>query len=98
MYLGKIVEHGPAKELCADPAHPYTRALLASAPSVRPEKKVERIILKGDVPSPLDPPAGCRFHTRCPFAKPICAEKEPVLTGISGSNVHTCACHFPYIK
>ena len=91
MYLGKIVESGPAADLCADPKHPYTKALLSAVPSINPEKRSERIVLTGDVPSPLDPPSGCRFHTRCPFATDRCKTEEPAMREIGpGRN---CACH-----
>ena len=91
MYLGKIVESGPATELCADPKHPYTKALLSAVPGIHPEKKSERIVLTGDVPSPLDPPSGCRFHTRCPFATDRCRTEEPAMREIGHGR--TCACH-----
>ena len=71
MYLGKIVESGPAAELCSKPFHPYTKALLSSVPSLG-KSKGDRIVLKGDVPSPLNPPSGCRFHTRCAFCTELC--------------------------
>ena len=92
MYLGKIVEVAPREELYARPAHPYTRALLSavSSPKVRRAKK--RIILKGDVPNPADPPSGCRFRTRCWKAGDVCATTEPPLT-MNGA--HCLACHFP---
>jgi len=92
MYLGRIAETGPAAELCANPLHPYTKALLSAVPTVNPEKRPERIILTGDVPSPVDPPAGCRFHTRCPYAQAICAEKDPEMREIAPGRF--CACHF----
>ena len=95
MYLGRLTETGPAHELCANPAHPYTRALLSSVPTTRPEKKSERMILSGDVPSPLNPPQGCRFHPRCPFRKAVCEKEEPVLRPVGGNTCHLCACHFP---
>lgn len=91
MYLGRIVESGPAAELCGKPLHPYTKALLSAVPTVNPDRRPERIILSGDVPSPMDPPSGCRFHTRCPFAKEICSEKNPEMREISPG--HFCACH-----
>ena len=94
MYLGKAVEEAPAAELCARPRHPYTSALLSAVPSIRP-KQTKRIVLEGDVPSPLNPPSGCRFHPRCPFCKDICRQKEPELKAVSADSPHRCACHFP---
>ncbi len=94
MYLGKIVESGPAEELCSAPLHPYTKALLSAVPGIR-KKNTERIILAGDVPSPLNPPAGCRFHTRCPFAVERCAVEEPQMREITKNGItRQCACHF----
>ena len=95
MYLGKIVETGPAAELCAHPAHPYTKALLSSVPHLHPVRGERRIILKGDVPSPLDPPGGCRFHTRCPLCRPECRERMPELRPLEENPEHCSACHFP---
>ncbi|MBQ4106077.1 MAG: ATP-binding cassette domain-containing protein [Lentisphaeria bacterium] len=82
MYLGHIVESGPAHEVCADPRHPYPRALLSAVPTVEPAGR-KRILLDGDVPSPLDPPSGCPFHTRCPYADDRCRNTcpEPVVFG-----------------
>lgn len=91
MYLGKIIEEAPTDELMENPKHPYTQALLSSVPIANPEKKRERIILKGDLPSPLNPPAGCAFHTRCPFAMDICRKEVPVAKEVSAG--HTAACH-----
>ena len=96
MYLGKLAETGPSHELCAFPAHPYTRALLSSVPTTRPERKHERIILTGDVPSPLNPPPGCRFHPRCPCRQTICEKTEPLLRPVGRNEKHLCACHFPF--
>ncbi len=92
MYLGKIVEEGPTDEVFAYPAHPYTQALMAAVPVVDKVHRRERIILQGTVPSPIDPPSGCRFHTRC-FVKigPICEEQEPAFRAVGTD--HRAACH-----
>ncbi|MBC8264639.1 MAG: ABC transporter ATP-binding protein [Anaerolineales bacterium] len=92
MYLGKIVEEGPTGEVFAHPAHPYTQALMAAVPVVDKAARRERIILEGTVPSPIDPPSGCSFHTRC-FAKigKICEEQEPTFTVVGED--HRVACH-----
>jgi oligopeptide/dipeptide ABC transporter ATP-binding protein len=79
MYLGNIVEIGEAKHLYEQPKHPYSKALLSSVPSYNPHKKSQRILLHGELPSPLNPPSGCKFHTRCPYVMPRCREEVPLL-------------------
>lgn len=90
MYLGKIVEIGTAREIYHAPAHPYTRALIAAAPSPDPERKTAT--LGGEIPSPLNPPKGCRFHTRCPVAMDLCRTLEPQMISVGGR--HSVACHW----
>ncbi len=90
MYLGKIVEIAPREEIFRAPLHPYTKALLSAIPIPNPKIRRERIILKGDVPSPLNPPRGCRFHPRCPWAKEICSQEEPALREVAPG--HNAAC------
>jgi oligopeptide/dipeptide ABC transporter ATP-binding protein len=91
MYLGKIVEMAEADELFRHPVHPYTQALLSAIPSAKPGVTKERVILTGDVPSPLNPPSGCRFHTRCPKAIPQCKIEEPIWKEVATG--HYTACH-----
>lgn len=94
MYLGKIVELATREEIYANPRHPYTRALLSAIPSVDPAGKPERIKLSGEMPSPVNPPSGCAFHPRCPYAKDECRTIEPEL--VTGRGGHAVACHvFP---
>ncbi len=90
MYLGQVAEIGPADALFDTPAHPYTRALLSSIPAMDPEQRTEKAAISGDPPNPINPPSGCRFHTRCPVAQAICAQRAPVL-GMSNS-AHPVSC------
>ncbi|MGA2977001.1 MAG: ABC transporter ATP-binding protein [Spirochaetia bacterium] len=92
MYLGKMAEIGPTAEIFGRPLHPYTKALLSAIPVPDPFTKREKIILNGDVPNPINPPAGCRFHPRCSFAKDICRTVEPQLESAEGGE-RTVACH-----
>ncbi len=92
MYLGRIAELADSVEIYQTPLHPYTQALLSASPIPDPTLKRDRIILKGDVPSPIDPPHGCRFHTRCLYAEDICSQQEPELKEVRKN--HLAACHF----
>jgi oligopeptide/dipeptide ABC transporter ATP-binding protein len=93
MYLGRIVELAESRELYAHPRHPYTRALLSAVPEIDAAARRQRVVLRGEVPSPIAPPAGCRFHPRCAFAEPRCRSEEPLLRGRTD---HQVACHvFP---
>ncbi len=89
MYLGRVVEEGPTDAIFAAPRHPYSRALLASVPGAGGGAP-----LRGDLPSPINPPSGCRFHTRCPFAEPVCTTDDPALVAGAGAPDHPAACHF----
>jgi oligopeptide transport system ATP-binding protein len=92
MYLGKIVELAEAREVIRAPKHPYTQALISAVPEVAPDTKRQRIVLPGDVPSPIHPPSGCRFHPRCPVAeKPRCQTQMPELRNFPSD--HQAACH-----
>ena len=91
MYLGRIVELAKYADLFDNPIHPYTKALLGSIPIRNPRLKKEREVLEGDVPSPLNPPSGCHFHTRCKYAQGICKTDSPVLKDYG--NGHLAACH-----
>ena len=93
MYVGKIVEQGPTEEIFTNPRHPYTRMLLSAIPSLDEHPRRSRIITEGDIPSPSNPPPGCRFSTRCPHATDECRTREPLLE--SCANQHLTACHFP---
>ncbi|MGZ9584810.1 ABC transporter ATP-binding protein [Paenibacillus marinisediminis] len=92
MYLGSMVETATREELFKNPLHPYTKALLSAIPVPDPTRKAERIVLEGDIPSPANPPSGCKFHTRCPFAKEVCKQEVPKYQDAGGN--HFVACHF----
>ena len=92
MYLGKLVEIGEAKTITEQPKHPYTQALISAIPVADPGRQRDRIILEGDVPSPANPPSGCRFHPRCPVARADCSEQEPLLREVTPG--HWVACHY----
>ncbi|MBW7459007.1 ABC transporter ATP-binding protein, partial [Paenibacillus sepulcri] len=91
MYLGSMMETASRDELFRNPLHPYTKALLSAVPVPIPKLKRERIVLKGDIPSPANPPSGCKFHTRCPYATDICKEEVPEFRDAGGN--HYVACH-----
>jgi peptide/nickel transport system ATP-binding protein len=95
MYLGKIVEVADRRTLFASSHHPYTRALLSAVPVPDPTAKRQRIILTGDVPSPINPPSGCRFHTRCPYVFDRCRVEEPKLRPVGDG--HVSACHLDHV-
>ena len=91
MYLGKIVEYAPTQALFGNVRHPYTKALLSAVLPPRLDRRDQEIVLTGEIPSPLDPPRGCRFHTRCPFVMRRCTQEEPVLREAAPD--HLVACH-----
>ena len=90
MYLGQIVEEASSDEIYQNPAHPYTRALVAAIPVPNPKSSRDRVILEGDVPSPINPPSGCRFHTRCAYSRPDCQRKVPKMEEVKGSHHVSC--------
>ena len=92
MYLGSMVEYGAKKDIFDNPLHPYTKALFSAIPNPNPDIKMNRIVLNGDIPSPANPPKGCRFHTRCPYAKDICKQEVPEYKEYEEG--HFAACHF----
>ena len=92
MYLGDLVEVGTSHELYHHPLHPYSEALLSAVPKTDPRQKTQRVLLQGDVPSPVDPPSGCKFHTRCRYAQEICKQEHPPLREVKSG--HWSACHF----
>jgi oligopeptide/dipeptide ABC transporter ATP-binding protein len=91
MYLGRVVESGAAKDVCREPKHPYTQALISAVPVVDPDAKRTRIVLSGDVPSPIHPPGGCPFHPRCPVAEERCRTERPLLRELAPGR--SVACH-----
>ena len=93
MYVGKVVELASTRELFLNPQHPYTEALLSAVPIPDPTIHRKRIVLKGDVPTPIDPPPGCRFQGRCPYAEPVCSQKDPQLINTGKAEEHFVACH-----
>jgi peptide/nickel transport system ATP-binding protein len=99
MYLGKLCEVAPPDELYTRPAHPYTAALLAAIPVPDPQASTHtESALAGELPSPVAPPSGCRFRTRCPRAEERCAAEEPQMRAVLGSDNHFVACHFPLVE
>jgi peptide/nickel transport system ATP-binding protein len=95
MYLGQVAELGPADALFDAPAHPYTRALLSSMPSMDPDRRTEKAALAGDPPNPIHPPSGCRFHPRCPLAAPVCSRAVPAHTATSAAHTVSCLVYEP---
>ena len=95
MYLGQVVEVGPAHALFDHPAHPYTRALLSSIPAMDPGRRTEKAAISGDPPNPINPPSGCRFHTRCPVVQPVCSNQAPVLGSLCSAHPVACLMYEP---
>jgi peptide/nickel transport system ATP-binding protein len=95
MYLGQVVEIGASESLFEQPRHPYSKALLSSIPSMDPDRRTEKPPLAGDPPNPINPPSGCRFHTRCPNVQPICSQRIPQLTVDATGHAVTCLMHEP---
>ncbi|MGI9410557.1 MAG: ABC transporter ATP-binding protein [Hyphomicrobiaceae bacterium] len=93
MYLGKVVEIGPVDQIYERPRHPYTQALLSAMPSMDPDNRAEKPPLSGDPPNPINPPSGCRFHTRCPFAEDVCKAQTPTLEIVDAKSGQLVACH-----
>ena len=93
MYLGSMVEFGDKKSIFENPLHPYTQALFSAVPNPNPDVKMNRIVLKGDIPSPANPPKGCKFHTRCPMAKEICSHIAPVYKEYEPGHFAACHCY-----
>jgi peptide/nickel transport system ATP-binding protein len=92
MYVGRVVEVAPTQKLYQQPQHPYTEALLSSIPKPDPKRNKQRIAISGEIPNPANPPSGCHFHPRCPYAQPICAQESPPLREITPGQF--AACHF----
>ena len=92
MYLGEVAEYGPVQEVYDNPQHPYTKALLSAQPSMNPDRRRKEAPISGDPPNPINPPTGCRFHTRCPMAAELCAQTAPALAS-PGNPSHSAACH-----
>jgi peptide/nickel transport system ATP-binding protein len=93
MYLGEVVEIAPVDDIWNFQAHPYTRSLFSAMPSMDPDNRTKEPPLAGDPPNPINPPSGCRFHTRCRFAETVCSAKAPTLRSLSGGSEHLAACH-----
>jgi peptide/nickel transport system ATP-binding protein len=95
MYLGQVAELGPSETLFDDPRHPYTRALLSSIPAMDPDHRTEEPPLAGDPPNPINPPSGCRFHTRCALAESVCSQRAPILGADDPTHPVSCLIHEP---